>query len=254
MRSPVAPGAAANVGPVSPAAENPAVAERGSTPGLLLAAARVLARDPGALKFGPGYVRSLLSDKSPLDMRIPWLTYRAIEWLEDQVGPTSMVFEYGSGGSTLFFASHARYVTSVEHDEAWYEATRAALTRAGVSNYDYMIEPPRETEADEAPIYLSSGEQYAAQSFRAYASAIDAYNDRSFDFVLVDGRARPACAHHGAPKVRPGGYLILDDAQRSIYSDVAAELRDWRRLDFPGPAPKGTDISLTSVWQAPTAS
>src|SRR5262249_9447946 len=41
---------------------------------------------------------------TPLDLGIPWVNYQALEWLSRIVNPRMRVFEWGSGGSTVFFA------------------------------------------------------------------------------------------------------------------------------------------------------
>jgi predicted O-methyltransferase YrrM len=46
---------------------------------------------------------------------------------------------------------------------------------------------------------------------------IDAFPDGAFDVVLVDGQARPSCLKHAYTKVKPGGMLILDNADVPEY-------------------------------------
>ena len=57
----------------------------------------------------PGYIPrwtdALVARKRPLDLEIPWFSYAAIDFLEDYLQPEMSVFEYGTGGSTLFFFS-----------------------------------------------------------------------------------------------------------------------------------------------------
>lgn len=38
----------------------------------------------------------------------------------------------------------------------------------------------------------------------------------SFDFVRVDGRARSLCVREGFELLRPGGVLVMQDAQRVL--------------------------------------
>lgn len=223
---------------------------RGTTPGKLLAGLRVLARYPSALRSGPRYLRSLVSRKSPLEMRIPWLTFDAIAWLERHVHRGSRVFEYGSGGSTLFLAARAGSLVSVEHDREWFEATRKALGE-GAPNCEYLLREPVETADPPADYRSSNATEYPGLSFQAYIQAIDDYPDGHFDLVVVDGRARPACARRALPKVRPGGFLMLDDSDREHYTDVERDLSGWGRLDFKGPAPHKLDPAQTSVWRKP---
>lgn len=45
-----------------------------------------------------------------------------------------------------------------------------------------------------------------------YVRIIDEVSDESLDFVLVDGLARSWCALAAIPKLRPGGLLVIDNA------------------------------------------
>ena len=71
---------------------------------------------------------------------LPWFTYPAIEALSNWDLSDKRVFEYGSGFSTLFWASRAKEVVSVEHSNGliildnsdWLPATALFLRRAGL--------------------------------------------------------------------------------------------------------------------------
>ncbi|MBI5154300.1 hypothetical protein HZA57_03600, partial [Candidatus Poribacteria bacterium] len=71
----------------------------------------------------------------------------------------------------------------------------------------------------------------------------------AFDLVIVDGRVRAACARLALPKVREGGWLLLDDSEREKYRDISRDLHSFTRLDFRGLNPYSLDISQTTVWQ-----
>ena len=51
-----------------------------------------------------------LCRRSPLELGVPWFAQTAIEFLEHHVTRKMHVFEYGAGGSTLFFARRAAAV------------------------------------------------------------------------------------------------------------------------------------------------
>lgn len=204
----------------------------------------------------------------PLSVEQPWLTYDAIALLtrilKDR--PYARVFEYGSGGSTLFFARRAAEVVSVEHDPKWAETVFSRLTATGIENVHYSHIPPDapiETLPGQAALsndtisdditdpagFLSS--DFPGRPLRSYVSRIDAYPDGYFDIVLVDGRARPSCVAHALPKVAPGGWLLLDNAERPEYRPAQAlvSAREWRRRALPGPGPLVDYFFLTVAWQ-----
>ena len=65
--------------------------------------------------------------RSTLDVRLPWLPFAVIDFLAEEVGRESRIFEYGGGGSTAWFADRAGQVVTVEHDEAWYRTLVQAI-------------------------------------------------------------------------------------------------------------------------------
>lgn len=190
----------------------------------------------------------------------PWLTFDAIDFIERRMNGASIIFEYGCGGSTLFWVARGAHCTSAEHDPDWAERVKAVLLSTGRMNWELrLVEPTPDTSsvvADPADPegYVSSDEAYRGLSFRDYAASIDTYPDRYFDLVVVDGRARPSCAKHAARKVKTHGLLVLDNAERPSYASVERDLRGkgWIRRDFYGAGPSLSYFWLTYVWERQT--
>jgi predicted O-methyltransferase YrrM len=49
-----------------------------------------------------------------------------------------------------------------------------------------------------------------------YAAIADEMADESLDFALVDGQMRLRCLERVIPKLKPGGLLVLDGANRYL--------------------------------------
>jgi hypothetical protein len=166
------------------------------------------------------------------------------------------VFEYGCGGSTLFFTSRAASVTSVEHNAVWVNLVRASIPATQQNKWRLLqIEATRRSDSElldpaDPELYASSDESHGSSNFEAYARAIDRYPDHHFDIVLIDGRARPSCVMHSHRKVKPGGFLILDDAQRLHYKAVQQCMSggEWVHRGFYGPGPYAAHFWLTAIW------
>lgn len=216
---------------------------------------RTAATDPASLRYLGAWIRSLAGERTPLGDATPWIVFKARRWLEARLGPDLTVFEWGSGGSTRFFADRVRRVVSIEHDPAWHARTTAALTPEQTARCDYRLIAP-EPLAGAMPAYgpgsyTSTDRDYAGRSFERYVRAIDAFDEESLDVVLVDGRARASCLAHAAPRVRPGGLLVLDNAERAEYAPAIAALRDFERHDFDGIGPYQRDPWRTTIWRVP---
>ena len=94
-------------------------------------------------------------------------------------------------------------------------------------------------------------EQYVGKSFEGYVRSIEEYPDRYFDLVFVDGMARLSCIFHALSKIRPGGYLLLDNSDLPEYKEARSFLADYKRTDFFGIGPYLYEVPLwqTSVWE-----
>lgn len=169
---------------------------------------------------------------SPFD---PWLTKTACAFLGDWINPTDIGLEWGCGRSTLWFAERAKKLTSVEHNPHWYCLVRSRLKERKIANVDLRLVPLPSAPNDESDPYVGVGYEFE--------------ND-SLDFALVDGQMRSQCAQVALRLVKPGGILIIDNAEWFIPHDsrspgaltrtgacvsecwksVLTELGDWRSI------------------------
>ncbi len=209
------------------------------------------------LRFFPAWKSSLKPGAAPLQDARPWITFPAMEFLRRKLTSSMRVFEYGSGGSTLFFCTRAADVVSVEHDREWAAKVQGVLAAQRFSNSRLQLVEPQpgtaggsEDPADPAA-YISSAELYRGKNFQRYVEQVDAWPNAHFDLILVDGRARPSCLAHAAPKVRPGGWLVLDNAERPHYQRAAAALdsQSWTKQDLSGPGPYVSFFWRTWAWR-----
>ncbi len=190
-----------------------------------------------------------------LNNACPWLAFDAILALRARMRPGMRVFEFGSGGSTLFWlANQAAQVVSVEHDPAWYGVVSERVR--GQSAVDLRLILPETVDLPDHPydpadpqLYQSDDEGFRRHSFQKYVSQIDAFPDGYFDVLLVDGRARPSCIAHSAAKVKEGGMLILDNAERSYYLDKTQQhLHSFAGRFFTGIGPINPSVWTTALF------
>ena len=183
----------------------------------------------------------------------PWLTFPAVRFLKRTLRPEWRVFEYGSGRSTIFFALRCQEVVSVEHNGAWADQIRSSMNQLRVKNCRLIhVDPENPADISRAS-YASCYPGLEHCSFERYVKTIDNEPDQSIDLILVDGRARVDCIRHAISKVKPGGMLILDDAERSRYSaGIATVPSNWRKIDLSGPSAETEYFPTTTVWIAPS--
>jgi hypothetical protein len=219
-------------------------------------------KDKGICRFPYRYflrwLRSLGENHSSVSDEQPWLTFEVIDFLQKTIRKTHTVFEFGGGGSTLFFVHRAKEVVTAEHDKTWFLALQKVLEAKQIQNWNGKFVPAE--KGDLFPVsnpsdpthYSSQDESSKGLNFQGYASAIDEFPDAYFDFVLVDGRARPSCIIHSISKIKPGGYLVLDNSDRSYYYTSTREMLNLSfecKLDNFGPSPYLREFTKTSLWK-----
>jgi len=174
-----------------------------------------------------GWLRSAEAKRS-IDAKgrpVPWYTYPAIAFLAEKDFAQLSVFEFGSGGSTMWWAARAKHVTAVEHALEWVEEVRPQLP----ANVDYLYEALTEN-GPYSRAALTSG--------------------RSYDIVVVDGRDRVNCAVNSLPALTPAGVLVWDNAHRGRYREgyEMVMAQGFRRLNLHGMTPINGAPSLTSIF------
>lgn len=227
--------------------------ERDIATNSVVAWGRLLLRNPSQARFFIHWLTSLKATKNALKDKVPWVTFEARKWLESFLTPDMKVFEFGSGGSTLFMAKRVKELVSVEHDPKWYKLTAEALTRHNIHNCQYSLVTPQHgaevTHEPNDPYGFVSSRYPSVESFEEYVKSISRFPDDSFDLVSVDGRARPSCVLHALGKVRCGGYLMLDNSERNRYQAGKDLLADWEQTHFFGPGPYVRQFWQTSIYR-----
>jgi hypothetical protein len=177
---------------------------------------------------------------TPLDKKEPWIVRGAIDWMKTYLDKNMAVFEWGSGGSTVFMSLRTKQVISIEHNYEWFLKTNLYLKLNGLSNCQYRFV---EAENGNNPNYASTDKNYLKHNFKKYCEMIDTFPNNHFDLVFIDGRARSSCIVQAKNKVKVGGYILLDNSEREEYQIGINLLNGWGRTDF-----KDSD-STTSIFQ-----
>ncbi len=183
----------------------------------------------GWLRYPAAWLRAR-SGRTP---ERPWIVPASIGWLRRRIGSDWSVLELGSGRSTVWFARRAGRVVSFEDNEYWLPRTRERLKKLGIRNVDLRLR--------------------AVEDFPGEVAAL---TDDSFDLVVVDFLEAPSVTRVDAlkpamKKVRPGGYLLLDDSDRPGYAEAFELLSGWRFRRFTGVKDEWPEACETGIFQRP---
>ncbi len=151
----------------------------------------------------------------------PWFATNSISYIEKILKPEFTVFEWGSGRSTIWFAQRVEKVISVEGNRDWFDNVNNELNE---KNLNHKVE-----------LYfkeISTSYDYDPKEVEEYISVIKNFPDRSLDVVVVDGHCRHECLKACISKVRPGGYLILDNSDLPEFADFLSSLQLAEKKSF----------------------
>ena len=154
------------------------------------------------------YFRYSITNSSPLDLELPWWSLSAIREMEKHLNHSHRVFEWGSGGSSVFLARRCKKLTTIEHDPDWFEQVGAIINEQDIGNSQLL---QRETNLENEKRFLAS----------PYATALQS----THDVIVIDGEdhfgpeskwsARESCFYLAEQWVcKDGGLIVVDDSWR----------------------------------------
>ena len=154
------------------------------------------------------YFKYSLTQKTPLELGLPWWSQSAIEELEKHLDHNHCVFEWGSGGSSIFLAKRCKDLTTIEHDPKWFEQVEKILKQQDATNSRLHL---REINLESEEGFLGSSYAIALQS--------------TYDVIIIDGEdhfgpesnwsARESCFDLAQEWVsKEDGLIIVDDSWR----------------------------------------
>ncbi len=151
---------------------------------------------------------------------LPRLNLQTVEFLKKIVTLNSLIFETGSGSSTIWFGKQAKKVVALESDRGWYERVQGFKRKENLRNVKLYFDP-----------------DYPKKQFKEILQSEDVIE---YDIVLHDG---PFSAGLRIPAmkfiylfVKAGGYLIVDDTHDQRCAGGIKEHFDtlgWVKTDIP---------------------
>lgn len=164
----------------------------------------------------------------------PWLTAEAIAVLNTALHRNDNGLEHGSGASTIWLARRTNHLISIENSLEWHKRVNDDLEREGLKNVDCR--------------YIPANEDLQDDPYREpYVEADPTISPASLDYVVIDAWYRDECALRAVELLKPGGILVLDNANwflphatrspfsvaapaSALWSDFAVLVADWRLI------------------------
>lgn len=182
--------------------------------------------------FSPAHRRQRRFERAHPDA--PWFVPASLPFIERLLEPGFVGFEWGAGKSTAWFAARVARLVSVESDPAWSERVQRRLDEEGHGN-----------KVELHLVSVAARHGFSESERAAYVAPIAGFPEHHFDFILIDGLFRRACLAAALSKLRPGGYLIVDNADIPDLAEAIAALAPYRIAVY------SNAIWETAVYRAP---
>ncbi|MFT3867266.1 MAG: hypothetical protein QM715_02100 [Nibricoccus sp.] len=192
-------------------------------------------------QIGPYLKYNPLWGRQPIDVGLPWISFGALKFLDCFLRPEHEVFEFGGGGSTLYFARRTRHVLTMESHPDWHKTLTAALAEKQFRHVTCELHP---ISGDEASKFRND----------AFFQRVHA---QLWDVILIDcycgysktryGLTRPHAFELAQHQVKPGGIIVLDDSW--MFPELTAAKSGWRITDYIGPGPCRLGVTSTAIFE-----
>lgn len=199
----------------------------------------------------PGFVESFLAQRPERNGKpIPWMTFSAISFLDEQDLSDKRFLEIGAGASTSYWKLRGLSGVSLEADPNWIKRVNEYLNELPSKNEQRIdvlqvmkcapVEPTVwHTGVDESELDLVESTN---QLIREHISQAD--------LLVVDGPLRNLCLLVAAEGANNLEMIILDNAERPEYQvgRNALSEKGWREIPFTGLGPLNPYSWTTSVF------
>jgi hypothetical protein len=161
---------------------------------------------------------------------LPWYTYPSIDFLKYRSYSEKTVLEFGGGQSTLWWASRAKNVVTLEGDKQWYQSIKNRMPSNVDLNYVSMKDPKSNTDD--------------------VRRVLAAKPSKSYDVIIIDGLYRFEMIEIALQFLAEDGIIICDNAEGYGFYEGFAN-SDLNRVDFFGHAPGVILPQATSIFFRP---
>lgn len=142
----------------------------------------------------------------------PHMDEKEISLIKESLKPHYKVFEWGSGGSTIYFSQFVDTYVSVENLRIWFELVSQRMfidetQTIGISHGKYSLYYKPELGEHK----VKRGSLRLGYYYYTYINAIDECGIDEFDVIIIDGMARPSCVYKALNHVHDNSVIFFHD-------------------------------------------
>lgn len=149
---------------------------------------------------------------------LPLMEQKEIDVILSYLKPDDIMFEWGSGGSTLYFPKFVKEYYSVESQKHWYTMVKSFVLK------DKSIKQKIHIKYVPIPPYNWDTNNHTKEEFKEYIEYIGTLPVSIFNKILIDGenKTRAFCAIESLKYIDKESIVFIHDYfnRRNIYSMI----------------------------------
>jgi predicted O-methyltransferase YrrM len=173
------------------------------------------------------WLRTWFRHGSAFELGLPWLSWPAVDFLNQQLRPGMRVLEFGGGGSTEFFLSRGCDVVTVERSMEWVDKLRKRVDRTGAASRWRLVCVPESAAPSDYSDSLRMG---------------------PWNVILIDAAYRLQCLEAARDYLDHDGMILFDNADLDCYSTAPSLMESLSRLEFAGLGVGRKQATKTDVY------
>lgn len=143
----------------------------------------------------------------------PLMHKREYKFVEKHLVEDDVLFEWGSGNSTLYFSGLVKKVISVEDELRYYKTLKSTIESFKANNIELHFLPGISVKDPKAERHIQ---------FEKYIN-FPVNNKVEFSKAIIDGRARKYCASAIAEHIKEDTLVFVHDWNRNSVEDYEDE-------------------------------
>lgn len=165
----------------------------------------------------------------------PLISRQCLYILDHILNRNSVGLEWSSGSSTIWLGRRMKHLLSIENSEEWSNKVKAIVKKRNLENRIKLLHFNNDKleVCNNDDQYLSNFYSGGKTCFKTYITT-DLIPNIEYDFISVDGRARPGCLFRVIKMLKPeNGILLMDNTERQHYKWAIKKVpSNWSKYVF----------------------
>ena len=184
---------------------------------------------PAACAHDPAHAPAMSASERDTVLKYVRGQFEGATWKDGE----AKYLEWGGGGSTSAFGTHAGLVRTVEHVASWCDEIREwpeMRCMRDVGAWELFCHDPGVALGEWGrPDTAKTSPDAFSEAMRPYVQGPGRFSPTSYDVVLIDGRLRTGCAWSALPYLTRDSVILWHDYDRDAWDKLPGRNARWNQ-------------------------